>query len=81
MLGSFLRFSFFFSFPQCTFTSHSPSSHRAFYSELPENICGFHAAPGAPGIQLSEVCGLRLGLSESCVGPLKLPYLHALKPI
>lgn len=84
MLGSFLRFSFFFFFfslLQCTFTSHSPSSHRAFHSELPENICGFHAAPGAPGIQLSEVCGLRLGLSGSCVGPLKLPYLYALKPI
>ena len=49
---------FFFSFPQCTFTSYAPSSNRAFDSELPENICGFHAAPGAPGIQLSEVCSL-----------------------
>lgn len=36
---------------------------------------------GLRGIQLSEVCGLRLGLSGSSVGPLKLPYLHALKPI
>lgn len=58
-----------FSFPQCTFTSYSPRSHQAFYSELPENICGFHAAPGAPGIQLCEVCALRLGLSGSSVGP------------
>lgn len=36
----------------------SYSSNRAFYSELPENICGFHDAPGALGIQLSEVCSL-----------------------
>lgn len=32
-----------------------PSSNQAFCSMLPENICGFHAALGAPGIQLSEV--------------------------
>lgn len=53
------------SFPQYTFTSHSPSSNQAFYSELPENICGFHAAPGAPGIQLSEVCILHWDCLET----------------
>lgn len=54
-----------FSFPQYTFTSHSPSSNQAFYSELPENICGFHAAPGAPGIRLSEVCSLHWDCLET----------------
>lgn len=56
---------FFFSFPQYTHTSYTPSSNRAFHSELPENICGFHAALGAPGIQLSEVCGLHWDLLET----------------
>lgn len=71
ILWSFLHF--FFSFPQCTFTSHSPSSYQAFYSELPENICGFHAAPGAPGIQLSEVCGLHWDCLETAQGPWNSP--------
>lgn len=64
---------FFFSFPQCTFASHSPSSNQAFYSELPENICGFHAAPGAPGIQLSEVCSLHWDCLETAQGPWNSP--------
>lgn len=64
---------FFFSFPQYTFTSHSSSSNQAFYSELPENICGFHAAPGAPGIQLSEVCSLHWDCLETAQGPWNSP--------
>lgn len=56
---------FFFSFSLYTFTSHSPSSNQTFYSKLSENICGFHAALGAPGIQLSEVCGLHWDCLET----------------
>lgn len=64
---------FFFSFPQYTFTSHSPTSNSVFYSELPENICGFHAALGAPGIQLSEVCSLHWDCLETAEGPWNSP--------
>lgn len=46
-----------------------PCSNQAFDSELPENICGFHAALGAPGIQLSEVCGLHWDCLETARGP------------
>lgn len=56
---------FFFLFLQYTFTSPSPFSIRALYSELPENICGFYAALGALGIQPSEVCSLRRGCLET----------------
>lgn len=63
------------SFPT-SFHSHNPLlpptlpySNQAFDSELPENICGFHAALGAPGIQLSEVCGLHWDCLETARGP------------
>lgn len=46
-----------------------PCSNQAFDSELPENICGFYAALGAPGIQLSEVCGLHWDCLETARGP------------
>lgn len=68
-------------FPQYTFTSYAPSSHRASCTELPENICGIHAALGAPGIQLSEVCSLHWDRLETAEGPWNFPYLYALKPI
>lgn len=50
-----------------------PFLTEPFYSELPENICGFHAAPGALGIQLSEVCSLHWDCLETAEGPWNSP--------
>lgn len=80
-LSCTLEFSYFFSLPQCTFTSHSSLLESSLLLWAPWEHLWLPCCPG--GSRDSAVWSLRstLGLSGNSTGPLKPPRLHALKPI
>lgn len=80
-LSRTLEFSYFFSLPQHTFTSHSSLLESSLLLGAPWEHLWLPCCPG--GSRDSAVWSLRstLGLSGNSTGPLEPPRLHALKPI